>query len=71
MDETQASIYGMFSGMDVLSHDNDYLRDDRIRYFSYKILDELGHPRPTEEEELKFFMFLNRINSLCMDILLK
>lgn len=71
MDETQAIVYGVFSGMDIIASKSDYINARRVKIFSDMILKELDHPIPSDEEVIKFNLFINKVNSLCTDILLK
>lgn len=71
MDETQAIVYGVFSGMDIIASRSDYINAERVKKFSDMILKELGHPVPSDEEVIKFNLFISKVNTLCTDILLK
>jgi hypothetical protein len=71
MDETQAIIYGVFSGMDIIASNSDYINSERVKKFSDMILKELGHHVPSDEEVLRFNLFINKVNNLCTDIMLK
>lgn len=71
MDAKQAAIYGIFSGMDVLSSEAEFINSAKVDFFAKKILAELGHPLPSDKEVDDFNIFINQVNDLCQDILLK
>jgi hypothetical protein len=71
MDETQAIIYGVFSGMDIIAGKQEFINSDRVKAFSNMILKELEHTIPSDEEVLRFNLFINKVNNLCTDIMLK
>lgn len=71
MDETQAIVYGVFSGMDILTTKGDFINAERVRRFSNMILKELNHKIPSEKEVFEFNQFVGKVNNLCSDIMLK
>lgn len=72
MDAKQAAVYGIFAGMAIIDEEEkDEINMDKIHLYATKILTELGHPLPSEQSLLDFTKFLNQLNSLCSDILLK
>ena len=71
MDEIQAVIYGIFSGMEIIANNSDYIDADKVDIYARRILSELGHPLPGTQDVLDFNSFINEVNELCTNILLK